>query len=115
MKKEIAELWIKELKSGNWEQTKETLKDKNGYCCLGVLCEIAAKQGICGRRNELDYYTFDGVEDVLPKSVLEWAGMKSDNGSFDEGDEHSLIHLNDKERYDFFQIAEVIESNLEIL
>lgn len=32
--------WIKALRSGRYKQTKGTLQDRNGYCCLGVACKV---------------------------------------------------------------------------
>ena len=40
MKKEIAERWVSALRSGEYKQGKLYLKSENGYCCLGVLCDI---------------------------------------------------------------------------
>lgn len=34
--------WVEALRSGEYKQAHATLKDDHGgYCCLGVLCEIA--------------------------------------------------------------------------
>lgn len=33
--------WLVALKSGQYKQTTGTLKDSDGYCCLGVACEIS--------------------------------------------------------------------------
>jgi len=32
--------WTKTLRSGDYNQTSEALNDENGYCCLGVACEV---------------------------------------------------------------------------
>lgn len=32
--------WIEALESGRYTQTTGVLHDDNGYCCLGVLCDI---------------------------------------------------------------------------
>lgn len=32
--------WIKALRSDNYKQTRLTLQDKKGFCCLGVACDI---------------------------------------------------------------------------
>lgn len=34
------ETWVAALKSGTYPQAKKALKNEDGYCCLGVLCEI---------------------------------------------------------------------------
>lgn len=76
MKPEIAQEWLKALRSGEYKQTKKNLHDTNGYCCLGVLCDLAAKQGI-GEWSASDSNTFDflGNGSDLPPAVQRWAGM----------------------------------------
>ncbi len=34
------ERWVNELKSGDYDQDQSYLKTDDGYCCLGVLCDI---------------------------------------------------------------------------
>lgn len=41
MDKELKQKWIDALRSGEYKQTKGTLRDTNGHCCLGVLCDVA--------------------------------------------------------------------------
>jgi len=33
--------WTAALRSGDYEQCQDVLNDGGGFCCLGVLCEIA--------------------------------------------------------------------------
>ena len=40
MNKKIKKQWLEALRSGKYRQTKEALKDDDGYCCLGVLCNL---------------------------------------------------------------------------
>jgi len=39
LKKKVKNTWVKALRSGKYNQTQEALKDKTGFCCLGVLKE----------------------------------------------------------------------------
>jgi len=43
--KELVKQWVEALRSGKYQQIKHKLRRKTdtgyGYCCLGVLCEIA--------------------------------------------------------------------------
>lgn len=32
--------WVQALRSGKYSQTKKVLNDQNGFCCLGVACDI---------------------------------------------------------------------------
>lgn len=41
MKKEIADKWVEALRSGRYKQCKSWLRDNDGFCCLGVLCDIS--------------------------------------------------------------------------
>lgn len=137
MKQEIADLWTEALRSGDYEQaTGRLLKtdsgsgDTIGHCCLGVLCEIAIKQGVKVEKSEPRRYvdevdgetftsfggvTFDDRDDLLPESVKQWAGMKSADGTLPhEGYEDTLAELNDAGK-SFLSIARIIEENVEEL
>jgi hypothetical protein len=37
MNQVIKEKWVAALRSGEYKQTKGYLRNKKGYCCLGVL------------------------------------------------------------------------------
>lgn len=38
--KENIQKWVDALRSGKYKQTQNQLKTTDGYCCLGVYCEI---------------------------------------------------------------------------
>jgi hypothetical protein len=38
--KEVMDKWIAALRSGQYNQGRGKLKSSNGYCCLGVLCDV---------------------------------------------------------------------------
>lgn len=40
MKKELKDKWIKALRSGSYSQSHGILRNKIGFCCLGVLCDV---------------------------------------------------------------------------
>lgn len=40
MNQEIKAKWLEALRSGKYQQTRKVLRDSNGYCCLGVLCDV---------------------------------------------------------------------------
>lgn len=44
MNPEVKAKWIDALTSGEYSQTKRCLRDKNGYCCLGVLTDLYIKE-----------------------------------------------------------------------
>lgn len=38
--KEAVQEWIDALRSGEYKQSRNRLQDANGYCCMGVACEL---------------------------------------------------------------------------
>ncbi|MFY1688157.1 hypothetical protein [Plantactinospora sp. WMMB782] len=119
MKSEVKQMWTAALRSGEYKQAKDRLKSKEGYCCLGVLCEVAVKEGVIGPaqsdEHEEDEYFYPDGEDraggVLPNAVAEWAGLESPNPIVDGG---TLVRRNDSERdgWDFNRLADLIEREL---
>lgn len=120
MNQQIKQQWIEALRSGEYQQTEEQLRDHFGYCCLGVLCDLYCKanEGSCWGdggdlfrlRTNMEEYEFVR----LPMSVSEWAGLSgSDNPIVEYGEEKVAISdLNDRERLSFNQIAAIIEDQL---
>lgn len=128
MEPTVKNKWIEALRSGEFKQWHGSLYDENfdGYCCLGVLCELHAREF-----GELwhgrSYY--DEVSE-LPWEVQVWAGLRNDpivySTHFDpsyvrQNDMFTLTVLNDgmrregetlQRRLDFNEIADVIESDL---
>ena len=120
MKPEIKKKWVAALRSGKYNQTKDHLRDENGYCCLGVLCEIAAKEGVCKLElkemlgSSYIVHQYDDASLTLPSKVIEWAGLESSNPIITRtsGEDSSLSGLNDELGYNFNQIADIIEEQL---
>jgi hypothetical protein len=119
MNKNVAELWVKELRSGKYEKTKGILQDGVGFCCLGVLCKVGEDNGVFVKKymGELigtNLHTrLIGTNLQTQKDISEWSGMVTISGVF--SDDVSLINLNDEEDYTFNQIADVIERSWEEL
>lgn len=146
MKPEIAEKWVKALRSKKYKQGKHVLKKKTPnnaveHCCLGVLCEMYNEQKAREQKKipirkatkaqlgglprcfsaGTTVYSFNGKNKIealigLPYRVMQWAGMKTENGTF-RGHfvrQKSLAGLNDR-GYTFNQIAHLIEKNFEEL
>jgi len=110
MNPEIKAQWIAALRSGEYHQGKGVLESVWGdFCCLGVLCHLAHKQGVVERVKGHDgQIWYDEEDGRLPCSVLDWSGMTSDIGLIEEG-RASLAFLNDLDGRTFDQIADVIE------
>lgn len=120
MNAQVKERWLAALRSGKYKQTKGALnRGDNHYCCLGVLCELAIEEGVVLGWVDTVGKTLDkslgiisvvggDVESaILPKAVVEWAGLPESNPTAGE----CLAEANDYGR-DFNYIADLIERYL---
>jgi hypothetical protein len=103
MDKEIKGKWVEALRSGKYKQCQGILKRNDEYCCLGVLCDIVDPEWTLTHAEESGY---------LPDHIKKLAGLTITGmltGYVDGcGD---LASLNDKAKYTFDQIADVIEEH----
>lgn len=106
--------WLSALRSGDYQQTRGRLKKPDGFCCLGVLCDLYIKENNLhwDIDEDGDYYLFD-EEGTLPKKVMEWAGLEDPNPDVSYGEYAGIdiAHLNDK-GLTFNEIANIIEEQL---
>lgn len=124
MKKEIADKWVAALP--NYKQAFGTLQNSEGFCCLGVLCDLAVKErvipepilqngGLSGYCQKPDGFDLDVEFHHLPPAVMRWAGVRTSCGELPRGCEKaSLIMMNDSSS-SFEEIARTIELNWETL
>lgn len=117
MNKEVKKKWVEALRGGDYEQATERLRDSfgggYGYCCLGVLCDLYAKErGIeWSKEDELL-----GEAAHLPEAVRDWARLPIDAGArvFFRGYKNrhvELTEIND-DGESFREIADAIEEQL---
>jgi hypothetical protein len=105
MKKEVLGIWINALRSGQYEQASGALRNKNGYCPLGVLCDLSK---LSDWKAEPNSNKFDYLNQLnyLPKEVAMWAGINDDErakfNSF-------FIVYNDYEKLTFDDFATKLE------
>lgn len=115
----IKQSWIAALRSGEYQQTQKTLKDANGYCCLGVLCHIAkdtVENSGCTvqEKNDEILLTYDDEDG----ESHEEAGRLFKYLSADLGignNQMDLVNMNDGHNQSpksFTEIADWIEQNL---
>jgi hypothetical protein len=112
MNPQIKQKWVSALRSGDYQQTQRRLHDENGFCCLGVLCDLYGKENNVEWNlvNNGQNYEFQEFESYLPSSVRKWAGVEACNPHVNDG-ESTLVRLNDT-GCTFRQIADVIEKQL---
>lgn len=123
MDPKVKEMWLNALRSGEYTQTTAgCLKDPTGFCCLAVLCDIYSKQTGNAEWEKSEYYDhghtneyFEGEEEFLPESVVNWAGLECENpeipGMDWGGQPATLSVLNDQGR-SFTKLADLIEMHL---
>ena len=112
--------WVAALRSGDYTQTEGSLNDGEGFCCLGVLCNLIDSDGwfrsgisgygwtagdgipnpsvhILGPRSRSRNVTAKGLPDNYPLIILDGATTAQ-----------RLANMND-EGYTFEEIADYIE------
>ena len=104
--------WVAALRSKEYQQGGDSLKDAAGaLCVLGVLCELYAEQhGVpwVEDANGIFDTSFLGETEVLPKEVSEWAELDSNpdlGGTL-------VVDLNDYDKLTFKEFAVLIEDKL---
>ena len=102
---------VKALRSGEYKQTRETLQDATGYCCLGVMCDVYRKETGAELLLSSGLETLAGCTLYAQEGVKEWVGLVRSEG--DSYENPTLAELNDDEGYTFSQIADFIESEPE--
>jgi hypothetical protein len=118
MKAQIAKKWIKALRSGEYKKTNKYLRTKRGFCVLGVLCDLYAKQHNIQWNfySKGKFYTLLDSWWCLPTEVVLWGNMLNKYGIFlnEENKKIALDKENDKGK-SFLQLADLIEKNIERL
>lgn len=129
MNPEIKAKWLEALRSGEYQQGRERLGSASGsYCCLGVLCDLAVKEGVARWDDSVvtdEHVAIDAAGRrawaELPLGVAEWADIRDSAGDPDgnpwvddpahDGERNTLASLNDS-GVSFREIADIIEAQL---
>jgi hypothetical protein len=100
--------WTAALRSGEYPQGKHSLRSSLGYCCMGVLCDLAVKAGVnvSAIPDAVGRWRYDGEQGVLPLSVQQWAGLDISDPCVRLD---PLSELNDTLHWDFARIADAID------
>lgn len=125
MNPEVKQLWTEALRSEEFTQAKGCLRDEDGMCCLGVLCELH-RRAVGGEwTQQYKSWRYLGEGATLPEEVKLWAGLDQDNPGIsplpgketyvhEDGEEEEILCLavaNDG-GYSFTEIAYLIEAQL---
>lgn len=119
MNQAIKKQWVNALRSGQYTQASGNLRSNLGHCCLGVLCDLYAKEmgkeWECHQtadKNSFPHYSFQNETSFLPVSVIEWAGLSRPSPTVKISEAwEELAYLNDQP-VSFEEIANLIEEQL---
>lgn len=119
MNADVKRAWLEALRSGEYRKGISRLRQGERYCCLGVLCDLAATASVGRWRHDdaFDDFVDDNeiVSTALPDSVIEWAELDQRSPQVDG---IPLVDLNDGSAYrpvrphTFTEIADLIERYL---
>ena len=87
MDQEIRKQWTAALRSGEYSQSTQYLRTNNGFCCLGVLCDLydkTEKPKIGWETNIDQEFSFGAQRDdqTLPTEIQAWSKLMTSNPGF---------------------------------
>lgn len=131
MNREVGDRWLAALRSGDYVQGAGKLhqfelvdggdegEERHRFCCLGVLCDLAYRDGAVTRTRTAHVFLYGdvGEGDVLPPEVRVWAGLRENDPVVDEvplsnwNDGSTQCDV-DVEPTSFAEIADMIEAEV---
>lgn len=111
MNPKVKAKWVAALRSGEYKQGTGQLRYRNEFCCLGVLCNLHAKEHPRIAAKQVDSTSYMKSSFLPPSRVAEWAGLDVDAAVKIGRQEAALYHHNDAGRT-FAEIADAIEEQL---
>lgn len=108
--------WVKALESGKFRKSTGDLRNKKGFCCLGVLEKL---EGNLAKRKPGNSYCFLNNDmynsSNLSKKTKNKYGFYGSSGQFKNDvlvkGYSRLTTINDSEKFSFKQIAKIIRDN----
>ena len=125
MDSNLKQKWVRALRSGKYTQATGALRTDDGFCCLGVLCDVYDSDKWKTKEDkdkdderwsyadEGDNYLYD-TKEVLPVHITRIARLAAQSPEVPygiEGEMKSLASLNDGGAT-FTEIADLIETHL---
>lgn len=108
---QVYDHWIAALRSGEFQQTKYTLRTdvridqqdgrESAFCCLGVACELAERDGGAKWNGRSFMKTFGS----MPTTMRTFIGLNMKHHG-------RLVKMNDIEKKTFAEIADYIENTI---
>jgi hypothetical protein len=104
--KEQVQQWVSALRSGKYKQTTGTLQDSNGYCCLGVACDIFIPQ----HKIQTRFHSLNMCGECPMDQEYSPKWLKRINGHFEKQTGIEIVDLNDRHNFSFDEIADLLEA-----
>lgn len=105
---DIRNRWMEALRSGKYKQTRYKMQDSEGYCCLGVLCDVVDPDGWKASPFAGLAFLHNGNEVYPPAEVQAKAKLNYGELYGEIPDSRWLAKLNDNFQLSFEEIAEAI-------
>lgn len=115
MPKDKIQIWIDELRSGKWEQTRGKLQRDDRFCCFGVGCKLFVPRN---KQNTTFDDSLSGFNPADQEFSPKW--LLRINDDFANRTGPSLINLNDEGhwtyrgqslgRFTFDEIADLLQA-----
>ena len=94
--------WVEALRSGDYKQGRQSLRQWDNYCCLGVACDLVDSDGWDTSQVEVGMYFYGDNFAYMPENIL------ADYYGLTDSEQRDLGMLNDN-GFDFDEIADQIE------
>lgn len=113
MNQEIKQQWTQALRSGTYQQVRGNMRIHDGYCVLGVLCDLHSQATGTRWGKEENPISNDGAyhyrfQYYCPDvGIRDWAGIKADDTEVLS----KLTSCNDH-GMSFTALADIIDANL---
>jgi hypothetical protein len=105
--------WISALRSGKFQQTQGVLQDRDGYCCLGVACQIFSPKHQLERNGQYLRGSMPSDQRHAPTWLKRVANdfARATKIVHEDGDNEvtGLIDMNDEENFSFDEIADMLQ------
>jgi hypothetical protein len=80
MDPEVKARWVAALRSGEYSQGERVLHRGSAFCCLGVLCDLHAKETGGAWVQDARTQIYLECDNYLPDAVVAWAGLPNSRG-----------------------------------
>jgi len=110
MDAELKARWVAALRSGTYAQTQNVLRNHEGFCCLGVLCDLVDPDGWQEPNgDETKFGYLDPESKGYAETYEPPVEITTRAGLYDTG---IFMEMNDNLGNSFDEIADYIEANV---